>query len=106
MRVSAVPQSVDAGPPRSNSTRWSALDAELAEVERLGFAVDNEENEDGVRCIGAPVFGVLGRVIGGAGVERGIGLVDREDSACPPRGRPGARRESRRWPRRHPPRET
>jgi len=50
-------------------TDRDVLDAELAEVERLGFAIDNEENEEGVRCIGAPVFGALGRVIGGISVS-------------------------------------
>jgi IclR family KDG regulon transcriptional repressor len=40
-----------------------ALEAELDKVRRQGFAVDNEENEHGIRCIGAPVFGHTGAVV-------------------------------------------
>ena len=37
-------------------TTLSALKSELARVRRTGFAVNNEEVEPGVRCIGAPIF--------------------------------------------------
>jgi hypothetical protein len=46
----------------------AALDAELAKIVRQGFAVDNEENEADVRCVGAAVFGALGRVTGAISV--------------------------------------
>lgn len=39
----------------------SALFRELDEIRRLGYALDNEENELGVRCIGAAVRDYTGR---------------------------------------------
>jgi len=40
-----------------------ALEAELDKVRRQGFAIDNEEHEHGIRCIGAPVLGHTGAVV-------------------------------------------
>jgi IclR family KDG regulon transcriptional repressor len=41
--------------PRTISSR-SALEVELEKIRRQGFATDDEEHEEGIRCIGAPVF--------------------------------------------------
>ena len=41
----------------------AALRAELNKVRQLGYAVDNEEFEEGLRCIGAPIRDHTGRVI-------------------------------------------
>ena len=40
-----------------------ALKAELERVRRRGYAIDNEEGEEGLRCIGAPVRNYTGEVI-------------------------------------------
>jgi DNA-binding IclR family transcriptional regulator len=50
----------------------SALLVQLEEVRRTGLAYDNEEYNEGIRCIGAPVFDVQGSVAAGLGVT---GLV-------------------------------
>jgi IclR family acetate operon transcriptional repressor len=42
-------------------TKSSVL-ASLARVREQGYALDDQENEDGARCIGAPIFEYPGRV--------------------------------------------
>lgn len=48
--------------PRTIST-MAALQAELAGVKERGYAIDDGENEEGIRCVGAPVFDYQGRVV-------------------------------------------
>ena len=43
--------------------------ANLAEVKRRGFAVDDIENEEGIRCVAAPVFDHKGGVIAGISIS-------------------------------------
>lgn len=42
--------------------------AMLQEVQRLGYAIEDEEAEFGIRCIAAPVRNATGRVVGAVGI--------------------------------------
>jgi IclR family acetate operon transcriptional repressor len=53
---------------RTLVTRES-LEAELAAIRQLGFAVDNEEMEDGVRCVAVPVFDRRAECVGAMSVS-------------------------------------
>jgi DNA-binding IclR family transcriptional regulator len=46
-----------------------ALRAELVRVRTRGYAIDDEENETGVRCVAAPLVDHQGRVAGGVSVS-------------------------------------
>jgi DNA-binding IclR family transcriptional regulator len=44
------------------------LDAELARIRAQGYAVDNEEYDEGLRCIGAPIQDHTGHVVAALGI--------------------------------------
>jgi DNA-binding IclR family transcriptional regulator len=49
-------------------TKPAALEEELELIRTRGFSIDDAENEDNIRCTGAPVFDAQATVIGGIGV--------------------------------------
>lgn len=50
-------------------TSEPGLRAELAQVARRGYAVDNEENEADIRCVAAPIIDATGRVVSAVSVS-------------------------------------
>lgn len=57
------------------------LRTELTKVRSLGFAVDDEEEEIGVRCIGAPVLDVHGRAIAAISISGDTAQIDMTNSS-------------------------
>ena len=67
-------------------TKLDQLQAHLTQVQFKGFAVDDEENEKGIRCVAAPVRDYRGEVIAaisisGPTVRMTIERIDRELTA-------------------------
>jgi DNA-binding IclR family transcriptional regulator len=48
---------------RRTIVKPAALKMELMRVRNAGFAIDDEEIEEGLRCVGAPIFDHSGRVV-------------------------------------------
>ncbi|WP_405486076.1 IclR family transcriptional regulator [Streptomyces sp. NBC_00096] len=64
--------------PRTLTTP-EGLEAELETVRARGFALDDEENEATIRCIGAAIPGPQGRPVGGVSVTTVTFLVTRTE---------------------------
>jgi len=60
-------------------TDLAALHAELAAVREQGYAVDDEENEDTVRCLGAAILDRNGRPRGGVSISTVTFAVERTE---------------------------
>jgi IclR family acetate operon transcriptional repressor len=63
-------------------TDEESLRAELARVRRVGYSVDDVENEEGVRCTGAPVFDHHGRAVAAFSVAGPVARMTRERMAA------------------------
>lgn len=50
-------------------TDLSELKSELKKIKEDGYSVDDEENEIGVRCVGAPVFNRSGKIEGAISIS-------------------------------------
>ena len=52
------------------------LRQELAKVRKSGYAIDDEEEEIGIRCIGTPVFGANGAVLAAISISGSLDQLD------------------------------
>jgi len=55
------------------------LKEDLMQTRRLGYALDDEEEEIGIRCVGAPVLGVSGKVEAAVSVSGTAAQIRPED---------------------------
>lgn len=67
--------------PRTSNTITTpdALRQELVATRARGYAIDNVENEEGIRCVGAPVYGHTGRVVASISVSGPVFSVTTEE---------------------------
>jgi len=59
-------------------TSINALENELTLIRSRGYAIDNEENELGIRCVGAPIFDYTTKPIGAISVSAPRDRMDQE----------------------------
>src|ERR1700761_5109375 len=60
-------------------TSRAALYRELEEIRARGYALDNEENEPTIRCIGVPVADPSRQVLGGVSISTVTFVTEREE---------------------------
>lgn len=63
-------------------TRTAELIAEIARVQRRGYAIDNEEVELGARCVAAPILDSSGSVVAGISVSGPVTRMSRARTAA------------------------
>ncbi|MEW1986719.1 IclR family transcriptional regulator [Pseudarthrobacter oxydans] len=61
-------------------TDVSELKSQFPEIRAKGYAIDDEENEENIRCIGAPVFGPANEVVGGVSVSAPSFILSRSEA--------------------------
>lgn len=63
---------------RRTITRVDDLAKECRRVRERGFAIDDEEHDDGVRCVAAPVRDVGGQIVAALGISAPIARLSRD----------------------------
>lgn len=59
-------------------TSADALEEDLARIRARGYAVDNEERAEGMRCVAAPVFDATGEAVAGLSISGPVARVTPE----------------------------
>jgi DNA-binding IclR family transcriptional regulator len=54
---------------KNTNTDFIIFKKELQKIRNYGYAIDDEENEIGVRCVGAPIFNMCGDVVAAISVS-------------------------------------
>ena len=67
--------------PNTRLTAGAFL-ADVAEAKRQGWALDDEEHEVGIRCIGAPIRDFTGRIVAALSASGEVAVI-RPDAASP-----------------------
>ena len=70
------------GYTRHTITTSDLFRKELESIRRAGFAVDDEEREDGLRCIGAPVFSCSSEVVAAVSIAGPAFRVTRDRTSA------------------------
>ena len=65
--------------PRSHQSLVS-LTEDLARIRARGYAIDEQERAEGMRCIAAPIFNVHGEPIAGISVSGPVFRMDQSQS--------------------------
>jgi IclR family acetate operon transcriptional repressor len=76
--LSMLASSRTSRPRNSPQALLDSLSRQLQDVRRLGFAVDEEESERGLCCVGAPVFDKTGEPIASISISGGTGQLTPE----------------------------
>lgn len=63
-----LPDTLERRTPATITTR-AQLDTELASIRAIGYSVDDIENEEGIRCVGAAIADHEGRVAAGLSIS-------------------------------------
>lgn len=64
---------------KNTITNWDDLLEELEKVRQVGYAIDNEEQEIGLYCIGAPILDRRGNAIASISMSGPTGRMKNED---------------------------
>ena len=59
-------------------TSLDSLKGEIARIRSQGYAMDNEECEEGVRCIAVPVINFSGKVVAGISISAPVTRMDQQ----------------------------